>query len=103
MSTRSSWRPAIALFKVAKVHAAKLKMQRNKSLATIKGHKILSHTHTATQTTHTHGNIHMLLLVKDIHTDAGKSLPLWAAKLQRAQFERCGRAGQTWRQAGRAG
>lgn len=45
----------------------------------------------------------MLLLVKDIHTDAGKSLPLWAAKLQRAQFERCGRAGQTWRQAGRTG
>lgn len=46
---RCSWRPAIALFKVAKVHAAKLKMQRNKSLATIKGHKI-PHAHTHTQT-----------------------------------------------------
>lgn len=45
---RCSWRPAIALFKVAKVHAAKLKMQRNKSLATIKGHKIPPRTHTQT-------------------------------------------------------
>lgn len=58
MSTRSSWRPAIALFKVAKVHAAKLKMQRNKSLATIKGHKILSHTHSHTNNTHTRQYTH---------------------------------------------